>query len=48
MQLKKVFEDILFNSLNALYKKTKSKNLVFAGGCALNCLANGKIIKNKI
>ncbi len=41
----KVFEDILFNSLNALYKKTKSKNLVFAGGCALNCLANGKIIK---
>ena len=41
----KVFEDILFNALNALNKKTKNDNLVFAGGCALNCLANGKIIK---
>jgi carbamoyltransferase len=41
----KVFEDILFNALNSLYRETKSENLVFAGGCALNCLANGKIIK---
>ncbi len=41
----RVFEDILFNALNALYKNTKTDNLVFAGGCALNCLANGKIIK---
>ena len=40
----KVFEDILFNALNSLYKYSNSNNLVFAGGCALNCLANGKII----
>jgi carbamoyltransferase len=39
-----VFEDILFHILNNLYKKNKNSNLVFAGGCALNCLANGKII----
>lgn len=39
----KVFEDIIFNALNYLQKKTKLENLVFSGGCALNCLANGKI-----
>ena len=32
--------------LNHLYKKTKNSNLVLSGGCALNCLANGKIAKN--
>ena len=40
----KVFEDILFNALNSLYKYSSTDNLVFAGGCDLNCLSNGKII----
>ena len=29
-----------------LYKKNKSKNICLAGGCALNSVANHKIIKN--
>lgn len=29
-----------------LYEKTKSKNLLLSGGCAMNTLANGKIIPN--
>jgi len=39
-----VFEETLFHILNNFYKKTNNSNLVFSGGCALNCLANGKII----
>ena len=29
-----------------IYKKNKSKNLVLAGGTALNCVANGKVLNN--
>ena len=42
----KVFEDIYYHLINLLYKKNKSENLVISGGCALNCVANGKITKN--
>ena len=42
----RVFEDIYLNMINGLYKKRASKNLVISGGCALNSLANGKIIQN--
>jgi len=39
-----VFEEILISMCNFLYKKTKSKNLLLSGGCAMNTLANGQII----
>jgi len=41
-----VFEETVFHSLNKLYKKYPSKNLILSGGSALNSLANGKILKN--
>jgi carbamoyltransferase len=41
-----VFEKILFNLLNDIYKRYKIKNLDLSGGCAMNSVANGKIIKN--
>ena len=44
--VQKVFEETLFHMLNFLYKKTKNNKLVLSGGCALNSLANGKIIYN--
>ena len=31
--------------INNLYKKKPNQNLVISGGCALNSLANGKILK---
>lgn len=40
-----LFEEIYFHLLNQLYKRTKRKNLVVAGGCALNSAANGKILE---
>ncbi len=40
------FEKIMTNFILKLKNKTKSKNLVFAGGCAMNCKFNG-IIKKK-
>lgn len=42
----KVFEDIYLNMINGLYEKEANKNLVISGGCALNSLANGKILQN--
>jgi carbamoyltransferase len=41
-----VFEIILENILQHIKKKFKNKNLVYAGGCALNSLGNGKILLN--
>ena len=40
-----VFEEIYFHMISHLKKVTKSENIVLGGGCALNCLANGKITK---
>ncbi len=42
----KVFEEIYNNLIKKTQIYSKSKNLVVAGGSALNCVANGKIIKN--
>ena len=42
----KVFEEKLILMCKFLYEKTKSKNLLLSGGCAMNTLANGKIIPN--
>jgi carbamoyltransferase len=40
-----IYEEVLFKILNHAYKKTKCENLVLAGGCGLNSVANGKILK---
>jgi carbamoyltransferase len=43
-----VLEEILLLMVRHVYKETGMKNLVLAGGVALNCVANGKILKEKI
>ena len=42
----KTFEKVYLNLIKNIYKKNKSKNLVLAGGTALNCVANGKVLNN--
>jgi carbamoyltransferase len=41
--LQHAFEEALFRLLNKLYGQIACENLVLAGGCALNSVANGKI-----
>ncbi|MAY90756.1 MAG: carbamoyltransferase [Rickettsiales bacterium] len=41
-----VYEDVFFHILNLLYEKYKCNKLSLSGGCAMNSVANGKIIKN--
>ncbi len=43
-----VIENIVLLLVKSIQKETKIKNLCLAGGVALNCVANGKIIKDKI
>ncbi len=43
-----VYEKTLFYLLNALYNKYNIKNLTLSGGCAMNSVANGKILKNTL
>ena len=43
-----VLEDIIFLITKNLSKSYGVNNLCLAGGVALNCVANGKILKNKI
>ena len=43
-----VIEDIVLKLVSNVQKETGIKNLCLAGGVALNCVANGKIVKNKI
>jgi carbamoyltransferase len=38
--VQKVYEKRMIEFMHFAYKKTKKKNLVFMGGCALNCTAN--------
>lgn len=42
--VQKAFEQTLFHLLRWLARETGSRNLCLAGGCALNSLANGKIL----
>jgi carbamoyltransferase len=37
------FEEVFFQLLNQLHRRVPQENLVLAGGCALNSVANGKI-----
>ena len=43
-----VTEEIILKIVKDLVREFKIKNLCLAGGVALNCVANGKILKNKI
>ena len=44
--LQAVTEEIILKIANYVYKQTGLKNLCLAGGCALNCVSNGNILKN--
>lgn len=41
-----VLEEIVLKMTRALAMETKAKNLCLAGGVALNCVANGKILRD--
>ncbi|MBO7941825.1 carbamoyltransferase, partial [Streptomyces sp. S9] len=43
--LQVVLEEILLDKVRYLHGKVPSKNLCMAGGVALNCVANGKILR---
>ena len=46
--IQKVTEDIMIKLVKSIRKEYNIKNLCLAGGVALNCVANGKIITEKI
>ncbi len=46
--IQKVTEEIMINLVKSIRKEYGIKNLCLAGGVALNCVANGKILKEKI
>jgi carbamoyltransferase len=46
--IQKVTEDIMINLIKSLKKEFNTSNLCLAGGVALNCVANGKILREKI
>jgi len=46
--IQKVTEEIMINLAKSIRKDYDIKNLCLAGGVALNCVANGKILREKI
>ena len=46
--VQKVTEDIVLQIAKGIAKKTGERNLCLAGGVALNCVANGKILQENI
>jgi|TARA_B110000971_G_scaffold152199_1_gene155428 carbamoyltransferase len=46
--VQKVTEDILIKIAKSIAKETGEKNLCLAGGVALNCVANGILLREKI
>jgi len=46
--IQKVTEEIMINISKSIRKEYGIRNLCLAGGVALNCVANGKILKEKI
>ena len=46
--IQKVTEDIMIKLTKSLKEEFNISNLCLAGGVALNCVANGKILKEKI
>ena len=45
MSCQRVTEDVMLHMANHLYVETKLPNLCMAGGVALNCVANGRILR---
>ena len=43
-----VTEEVMLRIARHTYSETGSKNLCMAGGVALNCVANGKILKKNV
>jgi carbamoyltransferase len=43
--IQKVTEEIVLRMARTAHEQTKQKNLVLAGGVALNCVANGRILR---
>jgi carbamoyltransferase len=43
--VQKILEDVVLKSARTALQVTGSKNLCFAGGVALNCVANGKVFQ---
>jgi len=43
-----VTEEVVLKLTRSLAKETGSRNLCLAGGVALNCVANGKVLKSKV
>jgi carbamoyltransferase len=46
--IQEVTEEIILKLAKTIRKETGQRNLCLAGGVALNCVANGKLIKEKI
>ena len=46
--IQKVTEEIMIKLAKSIREEYKIKNLCLAGGVALNCVANGKLLKEKI
>ena len=46
--IQSVTEDVLIKLTKSLFNEYKIPNLCLAGGVALNCVANGKILKNGV
>ncbi len=46
--IQKITEDIMIKLAKSVQQEYGSKNLCLAGGVALNCVANGKILREKI
>ena len=42
-----LFEQSVFSLLDYMHNTLPSKNLIITGGCGLNCVANGKIIRSE-
>jgi len=43
--LQKVVEEAVLRTVRHLHARTKSKNLCLSGGVALNCVANGRVVR---
>jgi carbamoyltransferase len=43
--IQKVAERVILHTANYVHHKTKQSNLVLAGGVALNCVANGRLLR---
>ena len=48
VSIQKVTEEIMIKLAKSIRKEYEIKNLCLAGGVALNCVANGKILEEKI